>query len=553
MSDGTPQEFLDALSRYLHEEMQRSECFRVLVAHLGRWLQTQAEFSVGSHEARSNAGVSPQGRVNTPIASPNNVAAPPSRPGRTASPTGPVRSAPSAGIVPLKIGDAAVNLPVTGTTEEIGRARASIEQQPAQSEYVDPVLEAGAEVDLGLVIKRSRLKAESCRLFIDRRQAVGDPIREPAMIERVSEIIAQAKAMPDCFLWVLWRERSQPDDEELRRITLCYEALAEAASLVQFCDENADSVNSHDNHEALQLLAEANSALRIALQVTWLTAPDVDQDEVHMWLRRETAVRRIHIPRYMRLDDPGDPDNAPSVIERSRALRSRIEQRAKSRKTVQELISQVRYHSRNLQKANGTYDPHDCRKIAEALEQLTQLGIDVDDRRITEHLARLDADRLLALVDPQESVRTWFAAALPGEAEDAETEEEEDEPTRVWSERVAQVRQMIQGTTVVLVGGERRQQAMDRIREAFNLADVEWVRLSEHGSGESMRAPIGRPETSLVLVLVKLAGHLHVDEARLYAQKSGKACVLLKAGYNPEQIADAVLQQTAIGVVANEG
>ncbi len=545
MQQRMTQELLDALSQYLQQEMQRSQSFRALVKSLGQWLQQEAESppeGVGEGATASRAGASPAIAGSTPLDVSAATPAIPQTPGRAANPTLPVRTPTSAGIVPLRIGDAAVNLPVTGTTEEIGRARASVDVPPASSEYVDPILATGAEVDLSLVAKRCRLKAESCLLYIERRAAAGDPTREPAIVERVSQMISQAKAMPDCFLWVLWRERSQPDDQTLRGISDCYAALAAAAALVDACDEHADSVTAGDNHVALQLLAEANSALRIALQHTWLTAPDVDQDEVHAWLRRETAVRRIHIPRYMRLDDPGDPAGATVIIEQARQIAERIEQRSRARKSMQELIAQVRYHVRNLDKADADYNPHDCRKIAEALERLDALGLDRDDRRITELLARVDVQRFFRDVAPTDSLRAWIDAAVtPGD--DAVDDEHEEEPARAWSERVAQVRQLIQGTTAVLVGGVRRQQAVDRIREAFNLADVEWVRLAEHGSGEAMRAPIGRPETGVVLVLVKLAGHLHVDEARLYAQKSGKPCILLKAGYNPEQIADALLQQ----------
>lgn len=528
MKPEPPADFVEALGVHLRAEMQRSEPFRNLITALGQWLieQARADEEQSSLRERATAAPAPEESRSAVI---------------VREPT-PRRASTSAGIVPLRLGDAELNLPVTGTTEEIGRARASADNDTAAPSYVDAVLEAGARVDLALVEKRCRLKAESCLLFIERRAAMGDPVREPELIQRVNEIIARAKSMRDCFLWVLWRDRSQPDDASLTRIAACYTALADAASLVHFCDGNADAATAADNLEALQTLAEANSAMRIALESTWLSSPDMDQDEVHKWLRRETAVRRILIPRHMRLDDPADPASAPVVSERTKAVRARIEQRLGARKSIQSLIAQVRYHAKNLQRNAELYSEHDCRKVAEALERLSALGVEPDDRRVTQHLAAIDPDRFLAEVDSAEAIRAWFEELAPEEEDDSG----EDEPDlgRAWSDRVAQVRTRLQGTTVVVVGGERRQSAVDRIREAFGLADVEWVRLSEHGSGEGMRAPIGRPETSLVLVLVKLAGHLHVDEARFYAQKSGKPCVLLTAGYNPEQIAFAVIQQS---------
>jgi len=48
-----------------------------------------------------------------------------------------------------------------------------------------------------------------------------------------------------------------------------------------------------------------------------------------------------------------------------------------------------------------------------------------------------------------------------------------------------------------------------------------------------------------VVILVKLCGHHHVDEARTWARACGKAFVMLPAGYNPEQIATQVLEQAS--------
>ena len=95
----------------------------------------------------------------------------------------------------------------------------------------------------------------------------------------------------------------------------------------------------------------------------------------------------------------------------------------------------------------------------------------------------------------------------------------------------------------MIIGGEPRQEAIDRISDAFLPSGVEWVQLSEHGSGDPMRAPIARQDTRLVLVLIKLTGHLHAEEARSYARQAGKSLVFLPAGYNPEQIAEQVLEQ----------
>lgn len=60
-----------------------------------------------------------------------------------------------------------------------------------------------------------------------------------------------------------------------------------------------------------------------------------------------------------------------------------------------------------------------------------------------------------------------------------------------------------------------------------------------------MRAPIHRPETRLVIVLIRFAGHLHAEEARQHTADANKPCILLPAGYNPEQIAEHVITKAA--------
>lgn len=60
--------------------------------------------------------------------------------------------------------------------------------------------------------------------------------------------------------------------------------------------------------------------------------------------------------------------------------------------------------------------------------------------------------------------------------------------------------------------------------------DLLWIKLFEHGTCEPMQAPIARPEIRLVLVLVKICGHLHAEAARRYAREANTPCVMLPAG-----------------------
>jgi hypothetical protein len=316
---------------------------------------------------------------------------------------------------------------------------------------------------------------------------------------------------------------------------------------VRLLEQHEERARDEDVQEAFELLAEADSALFVALTHTWLTSPDVDQDEAHQWIRRETAERGIYVPRYMRLDDPADPRAAEEVIQRATALRLDIEGHADRIKQINQAFNKLSYHVRRLDRDDLDGAEHNHRKMSEAIATLVELGVPTSDRRfrriIDEETAAsfpAEATDVPAAGRVMEEVAEWHRGLKAVEETGAETG-----TTTAWSDRIREVRSLLAGGTIVIIGGEPRNEPAERIKEAFGATDVIWVRLSEHGTGLPMRAPIARPETRLVLVLTRLAGHLHTEEASGYAREAQKACVFLKAGWNPEQIAESVLQQAS--------
>lgn len=531
--------------------LERSDSARALADSLGRWLIAEAE-RAASAQRQSDRGSDASPAHGTP-ATPGTPDAPgaPDSPQAQAAPAASaqaeqargavvVQKAGTRGIVPLKIGDATVHLAVQGATEDLGRARQAAAVRDEEDE--SPRSRSFAGLDLSLIATRCRLKAASCRLYIERRAAMGDAERERPVLARMEAMIAEAKAMRDCFLWAFWRERPAPPDETLRVIARCYDALADSSSLVERLDAMGDRASRDELPLAMQQMATASSALRIALQDTWMTSPDVDQEESHLWLRRESFTRRIFIRRNMALSDPADPLAAESLITEVAALLREVESRSAARAGVEKAFKRLEYHARRAANAPNAPDEHDLRKIAETIATLRDSGVRESDTRYSEALPPAVATILAS--HPSAEVAE-VASRVLGRSDRASDEETEDERPREWSERVVAVREMLVDRRMVVIGGEPRPDAIARMRDAFGVREVDWVRLTEHGTGEPMRAPIQRAETSVVVVIIKLAGHLHADEARAYASEAGKPCVSLPGGYNPEQIADAILQQAS--------
>lgn len=506
--------------------MERSPALRRAVGLLGAFLVEEARRAEVREPAASPPSDSAQASSDPPIAAAaSEVVA-----RQAASPASEdVQRPPSRGIVPLKIGDVTLPVRVSGTTEEIGRARASLE--PGELARETPV----AELDLGLVEARCVLKARSCELFVERDSlAGGDDERKRANYEAIGDVLRAAKATRECFLWVLWREREQPATDVVRRIGRCYRALAAAVGVMRRVDESSARAGDGLAAEAMALMAEATSALRVALRDTWLTVADRDQDDAHLWLRRETAWRQVFLERYMSLSDPADPDRAEGVIDEARELSDRLAKRVLSAKSIDSALSKLRYHAA---KAAGGDTEH-FERVVESLGSLRSMGLSSGDRRLREAISPATIAAMPEALREHPDAH-WFAETILKPAEVTAPEVKE----RAWSARVTEARQLVENRMLVIVGGEPRNDAIDRLERAFGLSRLEWVFLSEHGSSDALRAPIERAETAAVLVLIKLTGHLHAEDAQRYARAAGKPCVYLTAGYNPEQVAEALLQQ----------
>lgn len=430
----------------------------------------------------------------------------------------------SAGFVPLKIGDGAVQIQVRGTSDEIARARGSA-QEAAPSRSLE-----FRRVDLDLVVRRSQLKAEACAVAVSRR-AAADSSEEPAQVSRLNALLQRAKQLDSCFLWMLFPDRAQPDDAALFQTRECYDNLARACAIVR----GSEAVAQTDRRTtALALLAEAQSALRAQLEGTWLTRPDQCQEDAFQYLDEATAAESIYIERYMRLSDAADPAAWSDLRARLVARSNADALRESESKRTRNLLDKVGFHANRAQAAPDEREHH-VRRIEEALAALEALAIPPEDPRVRERL------RLLPEVPEELGLFPLLGRGLAGRSE----EKAPRAAPKDYSPTVLRVREGLRDSVLVVVGGQRRQESVDRLVEAFELRDVDWVSLNEHSTAAPLHAPIARPEVQVVAVLIKLAGHQHVDEATAAARRSGKALVRVPAGYSPEQLAAQILEQAS--------
>lgn len=528
----TPDRLADAIRRVLKEEMQRSPAVRTLLVELAELVLAESDaLEPASYNEHASGSIAVEtGEVPGVIADPEGGSTPRNANGDSESvaPTGLDESV--TGTVPLTLGGAEAEIKVTGAASHLATLRRAAAGTAGGSGSMQQA-PVPKPIDLELVEERARLKAESCRFFIERRRDRGDPVREPALKARMDAMIATAKSMPDCFLWVFWPYEDQPGDEHLLQIAACYEALADAVTLCLRAVASDSRLGDSEREQAFQLLAEASSALRVALGVTWLTSDDTDQEETHLWLRRETFERTVFVERHMKADDPASPEHAPEVSAEAKRLIASEEARLRKARQVSQLVNKAVYHARRIR--NGPQeDRHDFETINRAMEELRSMGVGPTDPRIAEFRESVEGIAFPADLPRHEHL------AFESRRANAPAADQDDR----WSERVAEVRPVLEGGRIVIVGGEPRQDAIARLEDAFG-ATIEWVELTEHGSGARMQAPIQRPDTRVVLLLIKLTGHLHADEAREYSRAAGVPCVNMEAGYNPNMVAEQVMLQ----------
>ena len=98
------------------------------------------------------------------------------------------------------------------------------------------------DADLPVIETRCRLKAEACRWVAEKRRRERSGPDVLADVDAGDRgLIARAKALPDCFLWMCHREPALPGDlSRYDELAGSFEAAGDAASMLRTVVANAD-------------------------------------------------------------------------------------------------------------------------------------------------------------------------------------------------------------------------------------------------------------------------------------------------------------------------
>ena len=402
-----------------------------------------------------------------------------------------------------------------------------------------PMMPEVTDSDLPLIQERCRMKAEGARWAVKRQQRLAEGADYRIEIEPFDrEIIEKAKKLPDCFLWMNHPSGPSPSDTRLLDdLAGCFDTTADAIALVRSL--LAESETQDDEFEqALNLLAEAQSALREAVARVGYSKQDKDQLHTYNWLRGVCCRNQTYIPRYMRLNDVADSSEWPSLGTRIQSLDTEVRSRQERQKQYESDLKRVRYHQQFLLTGGNRDHANDWEILITTMDNMVQNGTPPSSTDLRELLLPV-VDQVPEMPLPPNFRLVMrevdrFLATRPA----PQTEEEAAEAT----EEVKQVAKWLTGKTLVLIGGVPSPHAREALKRAFGLGEVDWVETQEHESVSRFESHVAAPDVAVVLLAIRWASHGFENVKQLCAAH-GKPLVRLPAGYNPNQVALQIVQQ----------
>lgn len=419
---------------------------------------------------------------------------------------------------------------------ELTLGRSSASEPASYPAYPTPATDGA---DLSLIEARCRLKAEGARWAATRRRLMSEGASFYIEIDPVDrDIIARAKELPGCFLWMCHSSGPIPSNPALyEEVAGCFEAVAEALSLVRQIRQEPEA-DQADFEAALDLLAEAQSALRVTVGRID-SPPDTDQNEVFHWLRATAIETQIFIRNYMRLDSHADPGQWPDLLNRIEEVVLRLQAAKRRRSQRKRLLGKVRHKATVIlndpQRAADEWD-----LLIGTVVELIDGGLQPSNRELRELLLPV-----IELLPEKKKVPGGFERVLVEIDRYLATVPPPESPTVVRpSHEVAAAAELLRGRSLVLIGGDKRQGAHQAIKEAFGLKDLIWIETRAHESFESFGPYVAQPDVAAVLLAIRWSSH-SFGEVKNFCDAYGKPLVRLPGGYNPNQLAVQIMAQAS--------
>ncbi len=409
--------------------------------------------------------------------------------------------------------------------------------QPERTEERPPIEDG----ELRLIQERCELKVEALEWCILGRFTPEEEQDPDGMETRKRLMIERAKALPDCYLWMLYPWTcSRGGQEDWENLCECFANLAHMAEVLQAVLPRRDDQREFFER-AVKMTAEVQSALRVAVESVGNRMPDPDQEKSFLWLRRTTTEQRVFVDRFMRWNDRAEPVHWSDVRDRLELLYEEFHDTLNVDKEATKALNKARYHIKMIERSPGAPHEYDWQVVIDAIEAAERLGMPPSSVELRDLLLPV-MDELPVFATPHAGfdlvIREIdrFLTTMPVSASAALVQAPTPELLRV--------RDMLRGTTVVLIGGDPRPAARAALEQAFELAELLWLTSEEHQSIELFRPHVARSEVALVILAIRWSSHSFGD-IKAFCDAYGKPFVRLPGGYSPNQVARQILEQAS--------
>jgi len=395
------------------------------------------------------------------------------------------------------------------------------------------------ESDLALIESRCRLKSEGCRWAAERIRLSNegaDHQVEIAPFDR--QLIEKAKQLSDCYLWMNSVKSPTPaDPSSFEVIGECFENLAEALALVQFV-QNELKKDRFILAEVLQLCAEAQSALRTAIQD--IDGPvDHDQTNAYIWVRTKALSDHIFIERFLSADDPADPKRASDIKICLKTLGELIDERRRTERRRRKVLDKLRYLTDDTTTVESENQEISWQSVAATVHELVEGGVapsHVELRNILiPHINE---------VPDLENQPQGFRLAIR-EARRVQNAIATEDPIKPESEPTTEIKnvaKLLKKKKLVLIGGDCRPARKEALEKALELDELVWVETKPGQSVNSFAPFVARPEVAAVVLAIRWSSHSY-GEVRQFCDRYSKPLIWLPGGYSPNQVASHILGQ----------
>ena len=251
--------------------------------------------------------------------------------------------------------------------------------------------------------------------------------------------------------------------------------------------------------------------------------------------------RGVYIASGLKLDAPIDPSGWAGITGAVHALKASFDEREQKERKTAKLLKNLKYKATELASSSAP-GPDAWKGLVPLVENLVSLGVQPSRIEIREALLPV-----LNLLPAQVEGSKALASALKEIGkyrENLAAPARPESPPTAPSPEVQKVASLLAGKSLLMIGGDERPEARLALERAFGLNRLDWIGTVKHESFHNFEPYVARPDVAAVLLLIRWVSH-SFGELKGVCERHGKPLVKLPGGYNPNQVAAAILGQAS--------